>query len=95
MNDELVVFEMSEIKAQLEISRISKETSWMTFVASASNRRRIGVIFLIGLCTQLAGNGVVQYFLVPILSTVGITAPPQTAGLNGGLGTLLLIIESS
>lgn len=82
------MFEMSEIKAQIEISKLSKETSWMTFVNVASNRRRIGTILLIGLCTQLSGNGVVQYYLVPILKTVGITAPPQTAGINGGLGEL-------
>jgi hypothetical protein len=70
MDDELVVFEVSEIKAQIEVSKISKETSWMTFVNVASNRRRIGVILLIGLCTQLSGNGVVQVswlsFKVPI-----------------------------
>jgi hypothetical protein len=60
MDDELVVFEMSEIKAQIEVSKISKETSWMSFVIVAANRRRIGVVILIGLCTQLSGNGVVQ-----------------------------------
>jgi hypothetical protein len=86
MNDELVLFELAEIKAQIELSTQSKETSWMTFINVASNRSRIGTIILIGLCTQLAGNGVVQYYLVPILRTVGITAPPQTAGINGGLG---------
>lgn len=86
MDDELVIFELAEIKAQMELSNKSKETSWMTFINVASNRRRIGTIILIGLCTQLAGNGVVQYYLVPILKTVGITEAPQTAGINGGLG---------
>lgn len=85
MDDELVMFELAEIKAQLEIAKQSNDVKWRSFIDVRSNRRRIFVVLLIGLCTQLSGNGVVQYYLVPILRTVGITAPPQTAGINGGL----------
>lgn len=85
MNDELVVYEMKEIKAAIEIENLTKKTSWASFFTTAANRRRLIVLVLVGSATQLAGNGVVQYYLVPILRTVGITQAPQTAGINGGL----------
>jgi MFS family permease len=40
---------------------------------------------MIGTATQWIGNGLVSYFLVPILKQVGITKPAQTAGINGGI----------
>lgn len=35
--------------------------------------------------TQWGGNGVISYYLVEILKSVGITAPAQQTGFNGGL----------
>lgn len=85
LDDPLVMLEMREIKAGIQLDRIAKNASWSSFVKSQSNRRRLLAIILVGSCTQLAGNGVVQYYLVPVLKTVGITKPAQTAGINGGL----------
>jgi hypothetical protein len=57
MNDVLVLHEMKEIKAAIEIEKVSNSASWGSFFGSAANRRRIGAIVLVGAATQLAGNG--------------------------------------
>lgn len=85
MQDPLVLLELREIKAGIQVDELSQTSSWVSFVRTPANRRRFFIIILIGSCTQLAGNGVVQYYLVPILKTVGITQPAQTAGINGAL----------
>lgn len=83
MDDPLVLLEVREIKASVEIEKVSQSSSWLAFFKTPGNRRRFFVIILLGVATQWSGNGVVQYFLVPVLKTVGITRPPQTAGING------------
>ncbi|WOO83976.1 Lactose permease [Vanrija pseudolonga] len=85
MDDELVLFELSEIKTAVEVEEASNESSWLSFFKTEGNRRRFFVIILLGTATQWSGNGIISYFLIPVLKTVGITAPPQTAGINGGL----------
>jgi len=57
MNDVLVMHEMKEIKAAIEIEKVSNSASWGSFFGSVANRRRIGAIVLVGAATQLAGNG--------------------------------------
>jgi MFS family permease len=85
MDDELVLFELREIKAGVEIDRISGSGGWLTFFKNPSMRRRLAIIVLIGTANQCSGNGIVNYYLVPILKQVGISKPAQTSGINGGL----------
>lgn len=85
MEDPLVLLEVREIKAGIQLDDIGQNSSWRAFFATPANRMRLFVVILVGSCTQLAGNGVVQYYLVPVLKTVGIVRPEQTAGINGGL----------
>ncbi len=40
---------------------------------------------MIGFTSQWIGNGVISYYLVPILVSVGITEPAQQTGYNAGL----------
>lgn len=67
MDDPLVLLEVREIKAGIQLDEIGQNSSWKAFFATPSNRLRLFVVILIGSCTQLAGNGVVQYYLVPVL----------------------------
>jgi len=85
LDDELVLFVLSEIKTAVEMERIADSSGWLNFFTTPGNRRRFFVIILLGTATQWSGNGIINYFLVPVLKTVGVTAPPQTAGINGGL----------
>jgi hypothetical protein len=57
MDDPLVLHEMKEIKAAVEIERLSNTASWASFFGTPANRRRMGAIILVGASTQLAGNG--------------------------------------
>lgn len=102
MDDELVQFEMREIKANVRIEETSSGVSFAAWFQTRSNIRRFLMIVLLGTLTQWAvrrfsccfpsvdssaiqGNGIISYYLVPVLRLVSITAPPQTAGINGGL----------
>jgi MFS family permease len=85
LQDPLVLQQIVDIKAALDLEIIAKSSKWIDFVKTPGNRRRALIIISIALSTQLSGNGVVQYFLVPVLRQAGITLPAQTAGINGGL----------
>lgn len=67
MDDPLVMLEVREIKAAIELERIAGTGSWASWFKTAGNRRRFFIIIMLGTATQLSGNGVVQYFLVPVL----------------------------
>ncbi|GAA5868558.1 hypothetical protein JCM8547_003186 [Rhodosporidiobolus lusitaniae] len=85
LNDELVLLEVNEITTAVEMEKLASTSSYKTFVTTSGGRRRLGMIILVGSATQLVGNGLVSYYLVPILRQAGITSPAQQAGINGGL----------
>jgi hypothetical protein len=85
LDDPLVQLEIREIQTAVDMERKSNTGTWKSFVSTIGNRRRFFVIIMIGTATQWIGNGLVSYFLVPILKQVGITKPAQTAGINGGI----------
>jgi hypothetical protein len=85
LDDPLVQLEMREIQAAVNMEEISNTGTWKSFLSTVGNRRRFFVIIMIGTATQWIGNGLVSYFLVPILRQVGITSPPQLSGINGGI----------
>lgn len=85
MQDPLVMLEMQEIRAGVELDDKAQTGTWLSFFRTIGNRRRFFVIIMIGTATQWIGNGLVSYFLVPILRQVGITKPAQTTGINGGI----------
>lgn len=85
MDDELVLLEMREIKSSVELEKMAGSASWLAWFHTKGNLRRFFVIIILGTATQWVGNGVAQYYLVPVLKTVGVTKPAQTTGVNGGL----------
>lgn len=85
LNDPLVLLEIREIQAAVDLEEKSNTGTWRSFLRTVGNRRRFFVIVMIGTATQWIGNGLVSYFLVPILKQVGIVQPAQTAGINGGI----------
>ena len=76
---------MQEIQAQVDAASVVASAGWLDFFKTRGNIRRFFVIILIGTSTQWVGNGLVNYFLSPILKQVGITKPAQTNGINGGI----------
>lgn len=85
LDDPLVQLEIREIQAAVQMEEASNTGTWKSFLSTVGNRRRFFVIVMIGTATQWIGNGLVSYFLVPILRQVNITQPAQTAGINGGI----------
>lgn len=84
-DDPLVQLEIREICAAVENEDLANTGSWLSFFRTIGNRRRFFVILMVGTATQWIGNGLVGYFLIPILKQVGITKPAQTTGINGGI----------
>ena len=85
MDDPLVLLEMREIKINVTLEEKANSSGWASFFKTVGNRRRFFIIIMMGSASQWLGNGLVSYFLVPILNEVGITKAEQLAGINGGL----------
>lgn len=85
MDDPLVMMEVKEIKLSIEVEAKSKNASWLAYFENVGQRRRFFTTVVLGMATQLVGNGIISYYLVPVLNQVGIVKPAQTAGINGGL----------
>ena len=90
LDDPLVAFEMMEITTALEQEHAigqmrSPFSGWSDFIKTPGNRKRLWVIVHVGVGAQWNGAGIVSYYLIPVLKSVGITkATPQTL-VNGGL----------
>ncbi|KAJ4301733.1 hypothetical protein N0V90_003826 [Kalmusia sp. IMI 367209] len=86
VNDELVQFEISEISEAIEREReAAKTTGFMSFFDTKGNRHRLLICVLVGFMIQWAGNGIVSYYLAPILESVGVTSSVSQAAINVGL----------
>ena len=86
MDDQLVNYEFTEICETLEReAQAASGSSWSEFFRTRGNRHRFVICLLVGIMIQWAGNGIVSYYLAPILATVGITDPVQQSLINLGL----------
>ncbi|KAK1230664.1 hypothetical protein PQX77_006248 [Marasmius sp. AFHP31] len=83
--DELVHWEMREITMALEHEQAGSKMSYLDFFRTPGNRRRLMATVALGLGSNWVGNGVVSYYLSPVLKSVGITKPVQITCINAGL----------
>ncbi|CCT74620.1 related to hexose transporter protein [Fusarium fujikuroi] len=84
--DELVHFEFKEICTVIDQEReAEKNIGFMSFFKTKGNRHRLLICVLVGFMIQWAGNGIVSYYLAPILTSVGVTDAVSQAGINLGL----------
>jgi MFS family permease len=65
--------------------QLAKRNSWLVFVQTPDNRKRLILITLTGYFSQCSGNGLVSYYIHDILSSIGITASNDQAIINAGL----------
>ncbi|KAJ4317397.1 hypothetical protein N0V84_007374 [Fusarium piperis] len=84
-SDELVNFEFNEICTAIEQEREIEKPGIMSFFKTRGNRHRLLICVLVGFMIQWAGNGIVSYYLAPILESVGVTESLSQAGINLGL----------
>lgn len=86
INDLQVKFEFGEICETIEREReVAKATGFISFFETRGNRHRLLICILVGFMIQWAGNGIVSYYLAPILTSVGITSSISQAAINVGL----------
>ncbi|KAG8780313.1 hypothetical protein FRC16_003170 [Serendipita sp. 398] len=84
--DPLVYFTYGQIREALAIEReINQTTSYLTLFKTPGNLRRMRIVFALGFFSQWSGNGLISYYLDPVLENVGVTVPSTRALINGGI----------
>lgn len=81
----LVKFEVQEIRAALEMEKISAHTRYTDFFRTPANRKRLFICIFVPTIMQLSGNGLVSYYLNLVLNSIGITGETEQLEINGGL----------
>jgi sugar porter (SP) family MFS transporter len=84
-DDVLVKAEFDKMCAEAAIEKHNGKAGWRALYATPGNRKRLILCVVIGVATQWVGNGIITFYLTPVLRTVGITNPFQQQGINGGL----------
>ncbi|KAH6869694.1 general substrate transporter [Thelonectria olida] len=83
-NDELVNLEFEQMRRIIE-AEVNNETGWKAFFTTPGNRKRLVIVVCLGVFSQWSGNGLVSYYLVRVLETVGITESREKNIINGCL----------
>ncbi|KAJ4152462.1 hypothetical protein NW754_004258 [Fusarium falciforme] len=83
--NELVLAEMNEITIAIQNEKLQNTASYMDFLKTNGNRRRLFICISIGFIIQWCGNGLVSVYLVQVLKSVGITDPETQNVINGVL----------
>lgn len=81
----LVDFELKEIEAALERERQSNNSSYLDFITKKNFRKRGFLVVAVATMMQLSGNGLVSYYLVKVLISIGITSDKKQLEINGCL----------
>lgn len=85
LDDELVQLEYEEILATTQAETQKGKNSWRALISSKANIHRVLLAAFLGLGSQLVGNSVVNFYLAPVLASVGVTSPRSQNEINGCL----------
>ncbi|RAL08764.1 hexose transporter protein [Aspergillus homomorphus CBS 101889] len=91
-DDPLVLLEVKEITQAIERESHMQKASFLDFLRTPGNRRRLVALIAMACSLNWMGNGIITYFLSPILKSIGITAPIQITLINAGLAIWNLIL---
>lgn len=84
LNSPLVEFELREIQEALTLEADAlSATSWIDLIRTPANRKRTVIALVVGWFAQWNGVGVVSYYLVLVLNTIGITEVKDQTLING------------
>lgn len=84
-SDPLATFEFREIKETLAFEKEHGHSSWLDLVRTKGNRYRTWVVFSCSIASQSSGQTLIGYYLVVILTGVGIVNPQTQSIINGCL----------
>ncbi|BEI83630.1 hypothetical protein CcaverHIS002_0402340 [Cutaneotrichosporon cavernicola] len=69
--DELVLFELPEIKEAIDTEGSAVQgVSYVSFFKTPGNRHRLAILIMVGFFSQWVGNGIISYYLGPILESI-------------------------
>jgi hypothetical protein len=72
-NDPFVNWELTEIRDTFALEQqAATDSCWKEIVRTLGNRKRCFLIILTAIFSQCSGNGLVSYYLSPVLKTIGI-----------------------
>lgn len=81
----IVERQLNDIKATLEVEQFARVTKNSAIFKKPANRKRMAIVITMALLSLWNGQGVISYYLPPILDSVGITDTASQTGINGGL----------
>lgn len=85
MDDELVLYEIEEIKNALAIESRYSEIGWSVLWNTSANRKKMALTISVFVMCLWCGQGVITYYFSPLLTNLNITGTNQQTGINGGL----------
>ncbi|WVQ84191.1 hypothetical protein IAT38_006342 [Cryptococcus sp. DSM 104549] len=87
-DDPLVQLEYNEITEAFEDEKANQHgTSYLAFFETRGNRHRLAICVLVGFMCQWSGNGIIAYYLSPILTAAGVTSSATQALINVCMNT--------
>lgn len=81
----LVKFELSEIKAAIELEKAQGGNKWKEWVRTKSNMHRLFINLALPAMMQFCGNALISYYLNIILNNIGYTETTEKLKINIGL----------
>ncbi|KAL3461875.1 hexose transporter protein [Aspergillus heterothallicus] len=94
-DDELVALEISEIEQALDFEDQNRQVRYTDLLKGKANIQRLAINLTVAVGTNWVGNGIVSYYLSPILTSLGIGDPKTQLKILMGLQTWNLIIAST
>ncbi|KAI9574344.1 general substrate transporter [Boletus coccyginus] len=85
-NSEFVKAEYTQIAETLEEEMKNAEMGWKETFLTAGMRKRVIIASFLGLFTRWSGNGLISYFLSPILANIGIHNDRMKNTINFAMG---------
>ena len=90
--DPLVDLEIEEIKVALHLeAEMAKNSTWLSFLKTKGNRKRLLIILCVGFFSQWSGNGLNSYYLSIVLDSIGYTSSKTQSLINGLLQIWALV----
>ncbi|KAH0421475.1 hexose transporter protein [Colletotrichum camelliae] len=94
-DDELVEYEFREIVDALKLEDLNKQTTYLDFFRTPGNRHRLMILIVVGASLNWVGNGIISYYLSPILNGIGVTDTRSQLLILVGLNIWNLIWSTS
>lgn len=73
-DDALVEYEYRQICEAIKEENNLPQTRYLDLLRTPGNRHRLLILLTVGLSLNWVGNGIIAYYLSPILNTVGLTS---------------------